>query len=149
MTRTIRIAAAVVLDTAGQVLLVRKRGTAAFMLPGGKIEPGEAPDAALRRELHEEIGCACAWWRPLGQFAAVAANEPGHRVEAALFHVGLDGVPAPAAEIDALLWLDPENPGETILAPLAAQCVLPLAAQYVLPLAWALAAPLPIAADTR
>jgi len=127
MTRTIHIAAAVVLDAAGHVLLVRKRGTAAFMLPGGKIEADETPHAALHRELREEIGCDLADWRPLGQFAASAANEPGHRVEAALFHVILAGVPVPAAEIDALLWLDPHNPGDTILAPLAADRVMPLA----------------------
>ena len=38
---TIRIVAALIRDDAGRVLLVRKRGTDAFMQPGGKRDPGE------------------------------------------------------------------------------------------------------------
>ena len=40
-TEPIRIVAAVIVDEAGRLLLVRKRGTQAFMQPGGKIAPGE------------------------------------------------------------------------------------------------------------
>ena len=39
----IRIVAAVVADERGRLLLVRKRGTTAFMQPGGKPEAGETP----------------------------------------------------------------------------------------------------------
>ncbi|MET2827115.1 NUDIX hydrolase [Mesorhizobium shangrilense] len=52
----IRIAAAVIIDADGRLLLVRKRGTSAFMQPGGKIEPDELPINALVRELREELG---------------------------------------------------------------------------------------------
>lgn len=127
MTCTVAIAAAVVVDRRGHLLLVRKRGTAAFMLPGGKIEPGEASEAALIRELAEEIGCGVAAAHPLGRFTAVAANEPDTIVDAALFAVTLQGVPQPAAEIDALHWLDPDDIGDIVLAPLAAAHALPLA----------------------
>jgi 8-oxo-dGTP diphosphatase len=127
MIATIHIAAAVVIDDAGRILLVRKRGTAAFMLPGGKIEAGEAAEAAMVRELGEEIGCRVASARPLGRFMAPAANEADHIVDATLFAATLCGVPRPVAEIEALLWLDPTDPGDTPLAPLVAGHVLKLA----------------------
>ena len=44
---TIRIAAALIRNERGEVLLVRKRDTQAFMQPGGKLEPGESAAAAL------------------------------------------------------------------------------------------------------
>ncbi|MRG92828.1 (deoxy)nucleoside triphosphate pyrophosphohydrolase [Polyangium spumosum] len=54
------LVAAAVLVEEGRVLLTqRKRGThlaGAWEFPGGKVEPGEDPRAALVRELVEEIG---------------------------------------------------------------------------------------------
>jgi 8-oxo-dGTP pyrophosphatase MutT (NUDIX family) len=38
---TIKVVAALISDDAGRVLLVRKRGTTAFMQPGGKRDAGE------------------------------------------------------------------------------------------------------------
>jgi hypothetical protein len=51
--RFIRIVAALVQDEAGHVLLVRKRGTRAFMQPGGKLQDSESHLDALERELRE------------------------------------------------------------------------------------------------
>lgn len=49
-----------VLDRDGRVLLCQRREDQAHALkwefPGGKVEPGEAPEAALVRELREELG---------------------------------------------------------------------------------------------
>ena len=67
---TIKIVAALICDDAGRVLLVRKRGTTAFMQPGGKRDPGEDDIAALTREIAEELG-ACLVRdsvQPLGEF---------------------------------------------------------------------------------
>lgn len=124
----IRIVAGIATDASGRVLLVRKRGTAVFMLPGGKPAPGEAALEALAREVAEEVGCGLerASAMPLGRFRAPAANEPGHIVEAELFRVALDGTPAPQSEIEELRWLDPHAPGELALAALARTVVLPL-----------------------
>lgn len=51
----ISIVAAVAINSEGRLLLVRKRGTTAFMQPGGKLEPKESHTAALCRELAEEL----------------------------------------------------------------------------------------------
>ncbi len=120
MTPTIRIAAAIIINLAGQVLLVRKHGTIAFMQPGGKIEPGETPAAALVRELREELGLIIAPETPsyLGRAQAPAANEPGHIVDAELFLVHLTQTPVPTGEIAELLWAAPTQAQSLPLAPL-------------------------------
>ncbi|TJZ76260.1 NUDIX hydrolase [Chitiniphilus eburneus] len=110
----------------GRLLTVRKRGTAHFMLPGGKPESGEAPLAGLLRELREELGCGvqAGTLRELGRFSAQAANEPGRTVNATVYTGVLDAPPRLAAEIEALAWIDPAQPDVT-LAPLLRDHVLP------------------------
>ena len=51
--------AAAVIRRAGKVLLASRpagKPPAGWEFPGGKIEPGETPAGALRRELEEELG---------------------------------------------------------------------------------------------
>lgn len=126
---TIRIAAALVDDGAGRLLLVRKRGTSSFMQAGGKIEGGESAVAALRRELAEEIGLCLTHRqaRHLGRFTAPAANEPGRIVDAELFHVRVQHAPVTAAEIEEAVWVDCYKAAALPLAPLTRDHVLPLA----------------------
>jgi 8-oxo-dGTP diphosphatase len=116
-------------DDAGRVLLVRKRGTSAFMQPGGKRDGGEDDVAALSREIAEELGCGvlAGSIRSLGEFDAVAANEPGFRVQASLYGVDVTGEIAPSREIDETIWIDPAAPPDIVLAPLTRDHVLPLA----------------------
>lgn len=127
--RLIRIVAAVVMADAGRTLLVRKRGTAAFMQPGGKPAEGETDIAALEREIAEELGCGLehSSCRPLGHFSAPAANEPGWTVEAELFAVTLAGEVRPSAEIEEAVWIDPDVEPRVSLAPLTRCHALPLA----------------------
>ena len=128
-TATIKVVAALIRDDAGRVLLVRKRGTAAFMQPGGKRDAGEDDIAALSREIAEELGCGVvgASVRPLGEFDAVAANEPGFRVQACLYGIDVTGDITPSREIDETIWVDPAAPPDIPLAPLTRDHVLPLA----------------------
>src|SRR4028118_909887 len=59
---TMVVVAAALVDAEGRVLLQqRPHGKAMAGLwefPGGKVEPGELPEAALARELEEELGIA-------------------------------------------------------------------------------------------
>jgi 8-oxo-dGTP diphosphatase len=128
---TIEIVAALIRDEAGRVLLVRKRGTTAFMQPGGKRDSGEDDIAALAREIDEELGCHLVRdsIKPLGEFNAISANEPGWGVRASLYEVDVTGDIVPKAEIDAMVWIDPAAPVDIALAPLTRDHVLPLASR--------------------
>jgi 8-oxo-dGTP diphosphatase len=125
--RTLRIAAALLLNPQGQTLLVRKRNTTAFMQPGGKIEAGEEPVHALARELEEELGLHIdpAQAQFLGEFSAPAANEPGFVVYAEIFQLTIEAHVCPAAEIEEVIWIDPATDPAVELAPLTRERILP------------------------
>ena len=54
------VAACALVDTEGRVLLAQRPSgkslAGLWEFPGGKVEPGETPEATLVRELEEEIG---------------------------------------------------------------------------------------------
>ncbi len=130
-SHVIRVAAALIVDSAGRLLLVRKRGTTVFMQPGGKYEPGESGAQTLARELHEELGLTLspAALEPLGTFTAPAANEAGMLVEAEVFRAEVSestGAPIAGAEIDELRWVHPHEFGDLAIAPLVTERMLDL-----------------------
>ncbi|MDF0531490.1 NUDIX domain-containing protein [Tsukamurella sp. 8F] len=121
------VAAVCFRDGDGRVLTVRKRGTDAFMLPGGKLEPGESPRACAVREIDEELGVALdpeelqlvvAWRGP-------AANEPDTDIDSTVYSTDRRVNPVAAAEIAELRWIDP--------AAHAGQNVAPMLALYLFP----------------
>lgn len=65
------VVCAVVLTRDGRIALVRQPRLAAdgllLEVPAGKIDPGEVPEEALRRELREEIGMVSGTVEPLAR----------------------------------------------------------------------------------
>ncbi|MEZ5092088.1 (deoxy)nucleoside triphosphate pyrophosphohydrolase [Nocardioides sp.] len=104
----------------GRVLAARRTSPPAaagrWELPGGKVEPGEGAEAALVREVAEELRCTVsvvAWLAP------VARIDDRHELVVALARL-VGGDPDPVEhdavrwlavdELDAVDWLDPDRP---------------------------------------
>ena len=121
------VSAVCVYDREGRLLTVRKRGTEKFMHPGGKPEPGETAAQAASRELAEEVGISI---RPedlqhLGTWDADAANEADTVIRASVFSAPGVWEATPAAEIEAIRWLELDHEWPSDLAPLLTEHVLP------------------------
>jgi len=58
--KVVLVSAVALVDVDGRVLLAQrpevKSMAGLWEFPGGKVEPGESPEGALIRELHEELG---------------------------------------------------------------------------------------------
>lgn len=114
-------------NASGDLLVVRKRGTSVFMLPGGKVEPGESHRDAAVREVAEEVGLTLD---PdavtlLGNWSADAANEPGLVITSDVFAAPHAGEPAASGEIAEIAWLPLDEPTGLPLAPLLTDHVIP------------------------
>jgi len=67
--RVVRVAVGIVADADGAILITRRPDRVhqggLWEFPGGKVETGETVDAALGRELHEELGIVIQSAEPL------------------------------------------------------------------------------------
>jgi ADP-ribose pyrophosphatase YjhB (NUDIX family) len=99
---------ALVLDQAGRVLLVRHGYMGGWQLPGGGVDAGETPEAAIRRELHEEVGLEGGRLSWVGHYAR-RILWMGHVV--ALYRIeGATLDFKPGLEVQAICWADPAAP---------------------------------------
>ncbi|KFN51273.1 Nudix family hydrolase [Arenimonas composti] len=104
-TRAVHVAAAVLRDVRGRILLARRTAgrdlAGLWEFPGGKVEPGETPAQALVREIEEELGIRVLAAEPL---IAVPQAYPDKRIVLDVFEVtAWEGQPR-GRERQALAW---------------------------------------------
>lgn len=82
------VVAAAILDPSGRVLIAErpagKHMAGRWEFPGGKVAPGESEEAALARELEEELGIECVQARPMMR---LTHRYPDREVELSLWVV--------------------------------------------------------------
>ncbi len=106
------VAAVALIDADGRVLLARrppgKPMAGLWEFPGGKLAPGETPEAALARELEEELGidvtASC-----LAPFTFASHGYDGFHLLMPLYVCRVwDGIARPR-EGQQLAWVRPER----------------------------------------
>jgi 8-oxo-dGTP diphosphatase len=117
---TLLVAAVALIDSEGRVLLARrpegKPLAGLWEFPGGKVAPGETPEEALIRELHEELGidvsAAC-----LGPFTFASHTYEKFHLLMPLYLCRRWQGQVTAMEGQALAWVRPARLGDYAMPP--------------------------------
>jgi len=116
--RHVEVVAGVIRDARGRVLLARRtegRDLAGLWeFPGGKHEPGESAEAALARELHEELGIDVDIGAPL---INVPQRYPDKRLRLDVRSIAAWRGHARGLEGQALVWVPPQKLGSYSMPP--------------------------------
>jgi 8-oxo-dGTP pyrophosphatase MutT (NUDIX family) len=105
-----------VIERGGRILALETKagGEIYWVLPGGKVEYGETPLEALKREIQEEISCEADIGEPVGMYHFfIGSEEKGNQVvltafEAEIGEQEVDISDNPADEnIQGYRWLEP------------------------------------------
>jgi 8-oxo-dGTP diphosphatase len=110
--KTLLVSAVALIDADGRVLLAQrpegKSLAGLWEFPGGKVEPGETPEACLIRELHEELGID-TWRSCLAPLTFASHTYDDFHLLMPLFACRRwDGIPSPR-EGQRLAWVAPDR----------------------------------------
>ena len=108
--KRVHVAAAVIRGTNGRILIARRADTqhqgGLWEFPGGKVEAGESVEAALGRELKEELGIVVEAARPL---IKVQHDYPDKHVLLDVWEVSAFSGEPHGAEGQPLAWVSPRE----------------------------------------
>lgn len=124
------VVAAVIRDAEGRILLTRRphgrHMGGLWEFPGGKVKDGEAPAAALVRELAEELGVNIEVEDPI-TFAT--HDEPGMHILLLFYTARISGGDLHPHEQQAIAWVTPQRLDEYPTPPADAELVRRLMAE--------------------
>ena len=107
--KTIHVVAAVIRDGEGRIFATQ-RGYGPYKdgweFPGGKIEPGETPEEALKREIREELDAEIEVAEPAGR---IEYDYPEFHLSMDCFFCVLLSGTLTLKEHEAAKWLRPEE----------------------------------------
>ncbi|KPP80794.1 MAG: 8-oxo-dGTP diphosphatase MutT [Oceanicaulis sp. HLUCCA04] len=123
------VAACALVDPDGRVLIAQrpegKASAGAWEFPGGKVEPGEYPEAAVVRELREELGVEpCERCLQPFAFSSCPMEDGRHLLMPLYVCRKWDGFPDPK-EGQKIAWVSPRDLSKYALLP----ADIPLAAE--------------------
>lgn len=117
---------ALVIVKDNRLLVVRKKGSRDFLMPGGKPKGRESAVMTVRREIMEELGCDTE----TGSLVFVGAfedytSDKKARVEIKLYTGNIIGTPKPCSEIDELAWISPKEANSPKITPIIKNEIMP------------------------
>jgi 8-oxo-dGTP diphosphatase len=127
---TLTVVAAALIDETGRVLLQRrpegKAMAGLWEFPGGKVEESERPEAALVRELEEELGIALDE-ASLAPLAFATADNAGRHMLLLLYSCRVWRGTPQALDAEAITWVQPGDMAGLAMPPADRPLIRPLA----------------------